>query len=299
MSVLKVAVASVLALSLVLGLALPALADSGEPLPWTDDFQARIVKGEVTYVDEVDQEYFTVQSGEDEISIRVDENTSYFVTAVPGLVTALAQRFRLRNQAEFGTPEEQGLKFRLQNEAEVKAQNEYCIGLCPPNQVRAGALVQNQARLRVQNQLSQTESVPLGEPQQVRLRLQNQVAQTESAPVVEPQLVMPRPFGQAGFGDIEIGDRVVVWLANGDNLAKWVLIVKPAVRAHVSGTITELTAENITIAPDDGEAVTLRYDQDTVFVLNGFTSIEEGQLARAVYDHEHMLAKKIIVYLPD
>jgi hypothetical protein len=113
MSVLKVAVASVLALSLVLGLALPALADSGEPLPWTENFQARIVKGEVTYVDEANQEYFTVQSGEDEISIRVDENTRYFIMGAPGLVTALAQQFRLRNQAEFGTPDEQGLRLRL------------------------------------------------------------------------------------------------------------------------------------------------------------------------------------------
>jgi hypothetical protein len=151
------------------------------------------------------------------------------------------------------------------------------LGLGLQNRVRAGALVQNQARLRLQNQLAQTESVPLG----------------------EPQLSVPRPFGQAGFSDIEVGDGVLVWLANGENLAKWVLIIKPAVRAHVGGTITELSSETITIAPDDGEAVTLRYDQDTVFILNGFTSVEEGQLARAVYDHEHMLAKKVIVYLPD
>jgi hypothetical protein len=276
MSVLKIALASVLALSLVLGLALPALADSGGPLPWTEDFQARVVKGEVTYVDEVNQEYFTVQSGEDEISIRVDENTSYFITGVPGLVTALAQRFRLRNQAEVGTPEEQGLKFRLQNQAEVNAQNEQCMGLGLQNRVRAGALVQNQARLSVQNQLAQTESVPLG----------------------EPQLSVPRPFGQAGFGDIEVGDGVVVWLADGENLARWVLIIKPAVRAHVGGVITELTSETITIAPDDGEAVTLRYNQDTVFVLNGFTSVEIRQMARAAYDSENMMAKRVVVYLP-
>jgi hypothetical protein len=262
MSVLKVAVASVLALSLVLGLALPALADSGEPLPWTDDFQARIVKGEVTYVDEANQEYFTVQSGEDEISVRVDENTRYFILDTPGRVVPLLQQFRLRNQAEIGTPDEQGL------------------------------------RLRMQNQVDQTESVPLGELQQARLRVQNQAAQTETVSI-ELQPAVTRPFGQAGFSDIEIGDRVVVWLANGENLAKWVLIVKPAVRAYVGGTITELTSETITIAPDDGEAVTLRYNQETVFVLNGFTSVEERQLARAVYDHEHMLAKKIIVYLPD
>jgi hypothetical protein len=278
MSVLKVAVASVLALSLVLGLALPALADSGESLPWTEDFQARIVKGEVTYVDEANQEYFTVQSGEGEISMRVDENTKYFIMGMPGRILPMLQQFRLRNQAEVGTPDEPGLRFRLQNQAEVNAQNEYCMGLCPQNREGAGASVQNQARLRAQEQLVQTVTLPLPEPQ----------------PTVR------RPFGAgAEFGDIEIGDRVVVWLASGENLARWVLIIKPAVRAHVGGTITELSSETITIAPDDGEAVTLRYNQDTVFVLNGFTSVEEGQLARAVYDREHMLAKKIIVYLPD
>jgi len=91
---------------------------------------------------------------------------------------------------------------------------------------------------------------------------------------------------------------VAVWLANGENLAKWVLIIKPAARAHVGGTITEVSSETITIAPDDGEAVTLRYNEDTVFVLNGFIAVEEGQLARAVYDAENMLARRVVVYLP-
>jgi hypothetical protein len=302
MSVLKVAVASVLALSLVLGLALPALADSGKPLPWTEDFQARIVKGEVTYVDEANQEYFKVQSGEDEIRIRVDEDTKYFVLNAPGRIAPMLEQFRIRNQAE------------------VNAQAEQGVGMCPQNRVRAGALVQNQARLEVQNQLAQTETVPLPEPQPARVRVQEHLVQTESVPLGEPQparvraqnqmvqmVTFPlpepqpvsRPLGEkAEFSDIEIGDRVMVWIANGENLAKWVLIIKPAVRAHVGGTITELSSETITIAPDDGEAVTLRYNQDTVFVLSGFTSVEEGQLARAVYDREHMLAKKVAVHLP-
>jgi len=277
MSVLKVAVASVIALSLVLGLALPALATPDEFFPWTEDFQARIVKGTVTEVDEENQAYFTVQSGEDEIGIRVDENTKYFMLDAPGRITALAQQFRLRNRAEFGAPEEQGLRLRLQNQAEVGAQGRRGMGLGLQNQQRVRAEVQNQARLRVQNQVAQTEEVPVTETQPVALR----------------------PFGaEAGFDDIEVGDGVVVWLADGESLAKWVLIIKPAARAHVGGTITGLTSETITIAPDDGEAVTLRYNQDTVFVLNGFIAVEEGQLARAVYDAENMMAKRVIVYLP-
>lgn len=278
MSVLKVALASVIALSLVLGLALPALAGSDEPLPWTEDFQIRIVKGTVTEVDEENQAYFKIQSGEDELTVEVDENTRYFMLNVQRPITALLQQFRLRNQERLGTEVAPGLQLRLQNQAEVSAQVGPGMGLGLQNRVRAGALVQNQARLRVQNRVAQTEDVPLPEPQ----------------PAIR------RPFGEkAEFSDIEVGDRVVVWLANGESLAKWVLIAKPVTRARVSGVITGVSSETIEITPEDGEAVTLRYNEDTVFVLNGFIAVEEGQLARAAYDSEHMLAKKVAVYLPD
>jgi len=275
MSVLKVAVASVLALSLVLGMALPALADAGEPLPWTEDFQGRIVKGTVTEVDEENQAYFKVQSGENEVAIRVDENTRYFLLNVKRPITALLQKFRLQNQAESGVEVEPALRLRLQNQAEVNAQEEQDTGV--QNRVRAGASVSNQARVRVQNQLTQTESVPL--------------------PEIYPEII--RPSGEkAEFSDIEVGDRVVVWLANGENLAKIVLIAKPVTRAHVGGVITDVSLETIEITPDDGRPVTLRYNQDTVFVLNGFTAVEERQLARAVYGSEHMLARRVVVHLP-
>lgn len=276
MSVLKVAVASVIAMSLVLGLALPALADSGEPFPWAEDFKASIVRGTVTEVDQENQAYFKVQSGEDEIGIRVDENTRYFMLDAPGRITALAQQFRIRNQERVGVAGEQGLRLRLQNQAEVNAQEEQCMGLGLQNQQRVRAEVQNRAGLRVQSQVARTETVP-----------------------VEPQTAVRYPFGAgAGFSDIEVGDGVVVRLADGENLAKAVLIIKPAIRALVSGTITDVSLETITIAPDDGEAVTLRYNGETVFVLNGFIALEEGQLARAVYDRENMLAQKMTVYLP-
>jgi len=275
MSVLKVTVASVIALSLVLGMALPALANADEPLPWTEDFQLRIVKGTVTEVDEENQAYFKVQSEENEVAIRVDENTRYFLLDAQRPVTSLLQRFRLRNQEESGIEIEPALRFRLQNQAEVNAQEEQDTGV--QNRVRAGALVQNQARVRVQNQLTQTESVPL--------------------PETYPEII--RPSGaKAEFSDIEIGDRVVVWLANGENLAKIVLIIKPVTRDRVSGVITDVSSETIEITPEEGEAVTLRYNQDTVFVLNGFTAVEERQLARAVFDSEHMLAAKVVVHLP-
>jgi len=238
-------------------MALPALANADEPLPWTEDFQGRIVKGTVTEVDEENQAYFKVQSGEDEVAIRVDENTRYFLLDGRRPIASLLQRFRLQNQAE------------------VNAQEEQDTGV--QNRVRAGASVSNQARVRVQNQLTQTESVPL--------------------PEIYPEII--RPSGEkAEFSDIEVGDRVVVWLANGENLAKIVLIIKPVTRDRVSGVITDVSLETIEITPQDGRPVTLRYNEGTVFVLNGFTAVGERQLARAVFDSEHMLAKKVVVHLP-
>jgi hypothetical protein len=275
MSALKIAVASVIALSLVLGVALPALADADEPMPWTDDFQLRVVKGTVTEVDQGNQAYFKVQSGDDEIGIRVDENTRYFLLDGQGTVTALLQQSRTRNQEQAGAAGEHAFRLKLQNQAEVNVQEGQ--GVAVQERVQAVASVQNQARVRVQNRVSQTETVPL--------------------PQTYPEII--RPSGaEAEFSDIEVGDRVVVWLASGEKLAKSVLIKKPEIRDRVSGVITGVSLETIEITPEDGRPVTLRYNQDTVFVLNGFISVEERQLACAVYDSEHMLVKKVAVHLP-
>jgi len=288
MSVLKVVVASIIALSLVLGLALPTLADSDKPLPPTENVKAGIARGTVTEVDEENQSYFKVQTGDNEISvasvasvasiisIRVDENTRYFLLDAQRPIATLAQQLRLRSQAE------------------VSAQVEPGIGL----QERVKAAVQNQVKSRVQNQVAQTETVPLVEPQQARLRVQNQVAQTEEVTFPEPQQAILCPFGdKAEFSDIEVGDKVVVWLADGESLAKRVLIIKQVSYASVSGTITDVSSETIEITPEDGRSVTLRWNEDTVFVLNGFIAVREGQLARAVYETEHMMAEKVNVSL--
>jgi len=257
MSVLKIAGASILAVGLILGLALPGLAAPDVALPWADDFQLRIVKGKVIDVDEAYQEYFKIQSGEDELTISVDENTKYFKLCVPGRIISLARhwmQFRHQNQEELGTPGGQG------------------IGLGLQNRVRARALVQNQ--------ISQPENVPLSEPQQAKMK-------------------WLRPFGEESeFSDIAVGDRVVVWLADGDNLAEKVLIIKPTTYAGVSGTITDISSSAIEITPDAGEeanAVTLYYNQGTIFILRGITQME-GQYAHAIYDSDNMIAKRVTVY---
>jgi hypothetical protein len=220
--VLIIAGVSVLALGLVLGLALPALAAA----PWADDSQTRVVRGEVLSVG--DQE-FVIQSGEQELTISVDGNTKYFRLCVPGRIMALAR---------------------------------------------------HQIELRAQDQLPLPGDVGIPRLQRAGLRLLHHLG------------------GEAEFGDIAVGDRVVVWLAPGENnLAQRMLIIKPTTYANVSGTITDISPSAITIAPADGEPVTLSYNESTVFVLSGFIAVEEGQYARAIYDSDNMVAKRVTVSL--
>jgi hypothetical protein len=220
--VLIIAGVSVLALGLILGLALPALAAT----PWADDSQTRVVRGKVISVD--DQE-FVIQSGEQELTISVYSNTKYFKLCVPGRIMALAR---------------------------------------------------HQVELRAQDQLPPPEDVGMPRLQRARLRLLHHLGE------------------EAEFSDIEVGDRVVVRLApEENNLAQRVLIIKPTTYAHVSGTITDIPQSAITITPADGEPVTLSYNESTEFVLNGFIAVEEGQYARAIYDSDNMVAKRVAVSL--
>lgn len=262
MQVLKISGISILALGLVLGLALPTLAAPDAPKAWAEDFLGQTVRGKVTSVDQGNQE-FVIKAGEEEVTIKVDGNTKYFKICVPGRITSLAQhwmQFRHQEQEEIGAPGGQG------------------VGLGLQNQERHRALVRDQMRLRLQNQTSQPENVPLSEPQQAKLK-------------------WLCPFGEeAGFSDIAVGDMVVVWLASeGGNLAERVQIIEPVTYAHVSGTISDVSTDSITITPDDGDAVTLSYNEDTIFTLKGIIQVQSGQSANAIYDSDNMLTKVVTV----
>jgi len=218
--VLIIAGVSVLALALVLGLALPALAAP----PGAEDSQIEVVRGKVLSIG--DQE-FVIQSGEQELTISVDGNTKYFKLCVPGRIVALARQQRV---------------------------------------------------LKPQDQLPPLEEVNIPGLHRAMLNLL-------------------RHFGEgAEFGGIAQGDRVVVWLADGDNLAKRVLIIEPTTYARLSGTIADISSSAITITTDDGEAVILDCNESTVFVLNGITQLEEGQYALAVYDSDNMVAKRVVAH---
>jgi hypothetical protein len=227
MKILKIAGVSVLALGLVLGIALPSLATSDAAKPWAEDFQSRVVKGKVISVDEENQK-FVIKSGEEEVTIKVDENTKYFKIGVPGQIMSLAQHWMGRGH--------------------------------------------------------QNEEMPqLGD---------------EDMPKLKPKLKWHKPSGEeAGFSDIAVGDMVVVWLAEDGNLAERMQIIKPATYTHVSGTIRDISTgdQTITIAPDDGEAVTLYYNEGTIFTLKGIIQVQTGQSANAIYG-DNMIAKVVTVH---
>ena len=109
--VLTIAGVSILALGLILGLALPALAAPGEAPPWAGDSQTRVVRGKVL---SVGGQEFVIQSGEEELTIKVDENTKYYKLCVPERIMALARhQIELRAQDQLPPPEDVGIP-RLQ-----------------------------------------------------------------------------------------------------------------------------------------------------------------------------------------
>ncbi len=105
-------------------------------------------------------------------------------------------------------------------------------------------------------------------------------------------------FGEmATFDDIAVGNRVIVHMVpnEGEPLAKLVLIIEPAAQNRVIGEVTEITEDTVTIAPENGDAVELNYDEDTIFILRGTPSLEEGEEAVAIYveTDDSLLAKRI------
>jgi len=257
--VLIIAGVSILALGLVLGLALPGLAAPEVAPPWFDECEIRIVKGEVLSVGDGE---FDIQCGEEELTISVDGETKYYKLCLPGRIISLTRHW---------------MQFRHQNQEEIGAFGWGGMGLGLQNQVRNRALAWHQ--LRLQNQVFPLDNGDMPEP---------------------PRLKRLCPSGEeAEFTDIEKGDRVVVWLADGDNLAERVLIIKSTTYASVSGTIdVDLDEGTIVITPDDGDPVTLSYNESTVFILKGVIEVEQWQYAHTIYDSDNMLAKRVTVSLP-
>ncbi|TES84729.1 MAG: hypothetical protein E3J92_00600 [Dehalococcoidia bacterium] len=185
--VITVTGVSILALALVLGMDVPALAAPNSAPSWVGDLEGELIRGEVVSIG--DQE-FVIQSGEEELTIAVADDTRYYQLSLPGQVMASAR---------------QRLQLHQQNQLELRARVGNGNGHGWGRQNRLQAALENRNLLRLQNQLAQTEGAPWG-------------------------LYWLRGFcpfgGQAEFADIAVGDSVVV-LFGENNLARVVLIIKP------------------------------------------------------------------------
>ena len=279
MKVWKIAVITTLAVALVLGVTLPVLASSGatETVNNTDEawdkWFPRIIRGEVT---DIDNKKFTIQAGEREATIHVTEDTRYFIVSTPERVLNQLQAHAESRIAAVSVP----ARLRLQ------------VGLLQ----REGRTDEDPALLMPQRQGFVPDSLQLDDGQGMLQRIQAKLPWFH------------HPDKEATFDDLQIGDKVVVLLAPPANdsltamaeeqlMAQVVFIIRPSAWNRVAGTIERLSDDAIVIEPvGGGDAVSLRYDENTTFILKGFTSVEVGQFTRAVYNTETMMARVVRVW---
>ena len=261
MKVLKVAGVSVLALILVLGLASPALAAPDGVPPEASNMPPKILMGEVVSIDEAEK-IFVIQSRGEELTISVNGDTQYLKAPIPRVVLPLARRLMgLRQQSQ----ERLGLRRWLH-----------------PFAGRAGLFFE--------------APVPWKVPALARYRVELRQGWERLG-----LMRWLRPFAEeATFDDIAVGTQVVVRAVPAEDspVAKLVIIIKPTGYGCILGAITDISPEDktLTIAPADGGTdIVLSYSEGTRFILRGITELEEGQLIRAVYDAEDMIAKVVFV----
>jgi hypothetical protein len=272
---LKVALVVALATALVLGVTLPVLAASDETTAETEcKWFPRLLRGEVIDVDQ-GEEYFTIEVGEREVEIDVNDDTRYFELNIPQkLATLCRNRIRLTQQEG---QEEIDMTAVLPMPMNLRAVDRAPL-------VARGLAFRNLARVRIENQELAPDLPPadLGEEGSKYL----------------PRCPWLRNFGEeVTFDDLTDGDRVVVWAVpdNDRPLAKLVLIVEPLVYGRVSGAIY---TEDDTITVESAEGDTeLHYDDRTVFVLHGTPYFVDGMEGVVIYVEENgvPLAKRVMV----
>lgn len=280
MKVWKIAVITALVVALVLGVALPGLAASDTKTAATNADEIwgkwfpRVIRGEVT---DIGDRLFVVQAGELEATIYVTEDTRYFIVSAPERVlNQLRTRAELKiAAAPLSTmlkPQVDGLQLR-----KGKTGEEPALFMPQRSEIAPNLLQFDDGQGMVQG---------------IRARLP----------------WFHHPGKEATFDDLERGDKVIALPAPPviDALtteaeerltAQVVFIIKPSVWERIAGTIERLSDDAIVIEPvGGGNTVTLRYDENTTFILKGFTSVEVEQFARAVYNTETMVARVVRVW---
>ncbi|MBI2832238.1 MAG: hypothetical protein HYX79_08280 [Chloroflexi bacterium] len=124
---------------------------------------------------------------------------------------------------------------------------------------------------------------------------QDQSQGRQANPASAPRL----PGEPATFEDIAVGDRMMVRVVAGTDppLAQQVLIVKvtPSPYAQITGTISVINGNDVTITGKDNATVTVTVDPDTNVVIKGALSVQAEQTAHAVYHKDTKIAKLLRV----
>jgi len=286
MKIWKIAMITTLVVALVLGVTIPVLAASGkspsqagnlasedEPPAWGKKLPG-IIRGEVI---DIDDSLFAIQTSEETPIIYVTEDTKYFIVSAPAMAM---HQWQLYPELENAQPPMSAMSRLRVNTPQLRQfRTNERLALFTPQRAECSPNL-----LQFHN--------GQGMAQKIRARLP----------------WFHNPGKAAAFGDLESGDEVVVLLAPPviDALtteaeekltARVVLIIEPSVWNRVAGTIKRLSGDAIVIEPvNGGDVVSLRYDENTTFILKGFTSVETEQFARVVYNTETMMARVVRVW---
>ena len=286
MKIWKIAVVITLVVALVLGVTIPGLAASGNSTPQTGKLTSkgespawglklpRIIRGEVT---DIGSSSFDVSNEETESTIYVTEDTKFFMGPAP--IMAMRQWQLHSEQTNMPLP----------------------MAAMPEPQLGSPRSGMGKANGGVSSFMFQR---PEFAPNLLQLNNGQGIVQR-----IRARLAQLRPLcEEANFDDLNTGDRVTILLAplagntpatevEEELTAQVVYIIKPSVWERVAGTIESLSDDSIAIKPaNSNDTVTLTYDENTIFTLKGFTSVETEQFAHAVYNTETMMAKVIKVW---
>jgi len=297
MKVWKIGVVLTLALALVLGATLPALAASnGTETDKVDGkLHQRLYRGEVS---DIDESSFTIQQEDDDVVISVNDGTRFFKVnisrppfAILGhglLQTAVEQQER----TETATQEKTRLKANVQNNLLNKFQIFGKPEVAAPQ--KQGVMPQRREAISEETRLALQERQRLAEA--------DNGGDQDKARRLQGNLRWMCPFGEeVTFDDLAIEDQVIVWTVpnDGDPLAKLVLIMEAAAYQRITGEVTDVDESSLTVMPLSGDdEITFEYDDDTVFNLRlQGTPFLEGQKAVVIYTDEDdpPLAKVVTV----
>ena len=203
----KMIAISTLAIILMAGVALPAIAAPDKAAPQVSNTPPNVLRGKVTSID-TDNSFYIIQPGEEEaVPIVVDNNTRYFKVTAPWKVAVL-----IKNRMELRWLGAQGI--------------ERPTGATPMN-IRA----ENRAAWLKKVRISKTPTQVQTESQELTINLLTP-SEGRGVPKCWPgKLKQLRRFGQkASFETIAIGDKVIACLRPGEDtsVARLVIIIKPS-----------------------------------------------------------------------